>query len=412
MQTLSRGMGTQEMNQGYRRHASSGSQAGAGRLLTVALAALLLLAVAGAFRLLQRRSEFQALAKETETLAIPTVAITHATAQTGQEDLVLPGNLQAYVESPIYARTNGYLQRWYHDIGSRVKQGERLADIETPEIDQELSQVRAARQEIAANLALAKSSAERWVGLRKSDSVSQQEADERISRYTQLQASLAAADANVRRLQEMESFGHIDAPFTGVITRRNVDVGTLINAGNTGTRQELFYLAQIDPIRVYLSVPEVEAASIRTGLAAWLELAQFPGQRFEGRVVRTANAIDPASRTLLTEVDVPNHQGQLLPGGYAQVHLQVRAASTRLQVPVNALLFRSEGLRAVTVDAQHRVHLRALIIGRDYGTSLEILQGLSKDDWIVLNPPDSLEDGQEVRTRELPQQPAPGGAPR
>jgi RND family efflux transporter MFP subunit len=219
----------------------------------------------------------------------------------------------------------------------------------------------------------------------------------------------------VRRLEELESFKHIYAPFSGVITRRNVDTGTLINAGNGGASQQLFFLAQTDPIRVYVSVPETYAPSIHAGLSAFLELTQYPGQKFQGKVVRTAEAIDPGTRTLLTEVDVPNHDSALLPGGYAQAHLQVKVTGTRLVVPVNALLFRSEGLRAVTVDANHRTHLRQLTIGRDYGTTLEVLQGLEPNDWIVLNPADSLEEGQEVRVKETakataPGQPAPASA--
>jgi multidrug efflux system membrane fusion protein len=212
----------------------------------------------------------------------------------------------------------------------------------------------------------------------------------------------------VRRLEDLESFKHIYAPFSGVITRRSVDTGTLINAGNGGTTQQLFSLAQTDPIRAYVSVPEAYAPSIRAGLGAYLELTQYPGQKFEGKVVRTAESIDLGTRTLLTEVDVPNHNGALLPGGYAQAHLQVKVTGARLAVPVNALLFRSEGLRAVVVDANHKTHLKSLTIGRDYGTTLEVLQGLDPSDWIVLNPADSLDDGQEVHVKEITVNHAPG----
>jgi RND family efflux transporter MFP subunit len=214
-------------------------------------------------------------------------------------------------------------------------------------------------------------------------------------------ATVKSSEANVRRLEELESFKHVYAPFSGVITRRNVDTGTLINAGNGGASQQLFFLAQTDPIRVYLSVQEQYAPSIHAGLGAFLELTQYPGQRFEGKVVRTAESIDLNTRTLLTEVDVPNHNGSLLPGGYAQVHLQVKVAGARLAVPVNALLFRSEGLRAVVVDSDHKAHLKPLTIGRDYGTTLEVLNGLEASDWMVLNPADSIEDGQEVRVKEI-----------
>ncbi len=376
------------------------------RLFTTLIALALLLVAAGALTLVQRRTAQRALAHETEEISVPVVAVIHPITESAQDDLVLPGTLQAYVESPIYARTSGYLKTWTHDIGSRVKQGELLADIEAPELDQELSQVKASRDQIAASATLARSSAERWASLGKTDAVSQQEVDEKQSASRQLQASLAAADANVRRLEQLEEFKRINAPFDGVITKRSVDVGTLVTAGSSGAQQPLFHLAQTDPIRVFVNVPEVSASAIQRGRAARLEMVQYPGESFAGAVARTAESIDPATRTLLTEVDVPNPKGRLLPGGYAQVHLQVNATAPRLRVPVNALLFRAEGLRAVVVDGNHRVHLRALTIGRDYGTSLEVLHGLTADDWIVLNPADSLDDGQDVKV-ERTAAPAP-----
>ena len=264
-----------------------------------------------------------------------------------------------------------------------------------------------------ANANLSHITATRYEDLLKSDSVSKQEVDNASGDLAAKQATVASAEANVHRLYELESFKHIYAPFSGVITRRNVDIGTLVNAGNGGATQLLFSLAQTDPIRVYVNVPESAAPSIHAGLPAHLELTQFPGRKFQGKVVRTAEAIDPTSRTLLTEVDVPNKTGELLPGGYAQVHLAVQVAGERLQVPVNALLFRSEGLRAVTVDANHQLHLQPLTIGRDYGVTLEVLQGLRGGDWIVLNPADSLEEGQHVNVKEASVKPAapPSAAP-
>jgi RND family efflux transporter MFP subunit len=380
------------------------------RLFTILFVVVVGLVVLGAVTLFQRRAQYQALAKETETLAIPTVSVVHAATESTQEDLDLPGAMQAYVESPLYARTNGYLKKWYHDIGSRVRQGELLADIDTPEVDQQLSQARADRNTAQANANLSRITATRYEELIKTDGVSKQEVDNAVGDYAAKQAIVQSSEANLRRLEELESFKHVYAPFSGVITRRNVDTGTLINAGNGGTSQQLFSLAQTDPIRVYVSVPETVAPSIHAGLGAYLELTQFPGQKFEGRVVRTAEAIDPGTRTLLTEVDVPNHNNTLLPGGYAQVHLQVKVTGARLQVPVNALLFRSEGLRAVSVDSSHKIHLKPLTIGRDYGTTLEILQGLEASDWIVLNPADSLEEGQEVRVKEITTNAAQGTA--
>jgi RND family efflux transporter MFP subunit len=372
---------------------------------------VIVLVVVGVLLLLQRRSQFQALAENTEALSVPTVAVIHPTAQAGDEDLVLPGTLQAYVESPIYARTNGYLVKWYHDIGSHVNKGDILADIEAPEVDQQLRQAKADLVTAEANARLSQITATRYTELLKTDGVSKQEVDNATGDLEAKRAIVQSAQANVGRLEELKSFQRVFAPFSGVITQRNVDIGTLINAGNGGSSQQLFYLAQTDPIRVYVNVPENYAPSIRRGLSAYLQLTQFPGQKFEGQVVRTAEAIDLSTRTLLTEVDVPNKNGQLLPGGYAQVHLRVNVPHERLQVPVNALLFRSEGLRAVIVDANHRIHLQPLSIGRDYGNSLEVLNGLQADDWIVLNPPDSIENGQEVHVKEVANPVAPAAAP-
>lgn len=385
------------------------------RLFVIVAMVAAALVLMGLFTWVQRRSQYDALAKETEKLAIPTVSVIHPTPEPPQEDLVLPSTLQAYTESPIYARTNGYLKKWYHDIGTRVQQGELLADIDTPEIDQQLLQARADLNTSRANEKLSEITAKRYEELIKTDGVSKQEVDNAVGDYAAKLATVASAEANVRRLEELESFKHIYAPFAGVLTRRNIDVGNLINAGAGTPNQELFYLAQTAPIRAYVSVPEVYAPAVHAGLGAFFELTQYPGEKFPGKIVRTADAIDLASRTLNTEVDVPNKDGRLLPGGYAQVHLLIGVNGARLQVPVNALLFRSEGLRAVTIDANHKTHLQQLMIGRDYGTSLEVLQGLKPDDWIVLNPPDSLDEGLQVNVKVVPQNPPPasqtGNAP-
>src|SRR5215813_5449403 len=382
---------------------------GKSRIFALFLFIAVVLAIVGGFTLLQRRTQYHALAKETETLAIPTVSVIHAVAANGQEDLVLPGTMQAYVESPIYARTSGYVKKWYHDIGTRVKQGDLLADIDTPEVDQQLSQAKADLATAQANANLSKITAARYQELIKTDGVSKQEVDNAVGDLAAKEATVNSAQANVRRLEELEGFKHVVAPFSGVITRRQTDIGQLVNAGNGGASQELFFLAQTDPLRVYVNVPEAYAPSIRAGLPAYLELAQYPGRKVEGKVVRTAQAIDLATRTLLTEVDVPNHSGELLPGGYAQVHLGVRVGVVeRVQVPVNALLFRAEGLRAVVVDANHKVHLQPITVGRDYGTSLEVLQGITSADWIVINPADSLDEGQQVNIKDITQKP---GAP-
>ncbi len=370
------------------------------RLFLLLVIAALVLLIVGAYTLLERRSQYQTLASETEKMAVPTVSVIHPTVEPGQEDLVLPSTTQAYTESPIYARTSGYLKKWYHDIGSHVRQGELLADIDTPEVDQQLSQARADLGTSKANEDLSKITATRYQELIKTDGVSKQEVDNAVGDYAAKKAGSQSSEANVRRLEELESFKHIYAPFSGVITRRDIDIGNLINAGNGGSGQELFNLAQTDPIRAYVRVPEIYAPTIHGGLGASLELSQYPGRRFEGKVVRTADAIDLASRTLNTEVDVPNKTGELLPGGYAQVHLEVKVTGEHLQVPVNALLFRAEGLRAVIIDENHKTHLQALTIGRDYGTTLEVLQGLKATDWIVLNPADSLEEDMPVNVKQ------------
>src|ERR1700678_1080842 len=374
--------------------------AGRGKILVGA--ALLVLITAGAVTFINRGSDSHALAKETEASSVPTVAVTQPTAEPGNDELVLPGNLLAFEESPIFARTNGYLLRWTKDIGSKIQKGELLAAIDTPEIDQELSQARASREQIKAALGLAKISADGWATLLKTASVAQQEADQEASGYQQALANLAAADANVRRLEELESFKNVYAPFTGVLTRRNVDPGALINSGSgtTGgagaTGRELFDIARVDPLRVYVSVPHAYAPSMKVGTKAVVTLQEFPGQKFIGTVVRTADAIDPGTRTLNTEVDVPNKDGKLLPGSFGQVHFATGTMVPRITVPVNAMLFRAQGPQVAVVDKDGTVHLRAINIGRDFGATLEILGGIDVNDRMVINPSDSLEEGQKV----------------
>lgn len=365
-----------------------------GRLFLALLA--LVFVVAAVFSLMRRRRDTRVLAEETVRLDTPTVAVIQPQPEPAQQDLELPGSVEAWVSSPVYARTSGYLKQWTHDIGSRVQQGALLATIDTPEIDQQLAQARAARQQVEAQLHLAHISAQRWQTLRRTDSVSQQEADQKQSELQQSQADLAAAAANVRRLEQLESFKRVAAPFAGVITKRNIDVGDLINAGNGGADRELFDIARIDTLRVFVAVPQAYAFQVRPGQKAWLILREFPGRRFEGTVARTADAVDPATRTLRTEVDLPNHGGTLLPGVFAEVHFAVHESTRRLTIPANAMLFRAEGPRAALVTGQGRIHLQPIQIGRDLGTKLEILDGLQPTDKVVLNPPDSLEEGEAV----------------
>src|SRR5580692_11370103 len=378
------------------------------KALTVVGVALLVLLIAGALTLWDHATHERALANETERETVPTVAVVYPQSEKPDEDLVLPGSLLAYVESPIYARTNGYLLQWYKDIGSHVTKGELLAKIDTPEVDQELNQARATRQQTLAQMDIAKITTDRWDNLRKTDSVSAQEADQYASGYKQSQANLSAAEANDRRLEQLEGFKDVYAPFTGVLTRRNVDPGALINAGAGAAGRELFDIARVDPLRVYTSVPQAYAPYVKVGAKTFVTLQEFPGQKFSAAVARTAESIDPTTRTLLTEVDVPNKDGRLLPGSFGEVHFAVGSGVNKVTVPVNAMLFRSEGARLAVVGPDGKVQLRPINIGRDYGTTLEILGGVAPTDQIVVNPADSLEDGQQVIVAQKPaQSPSP-----
>jgi len=365
------------------------------KAVIIVIMVVLILALSGALSLFSRFRAGRALAKETEIDSVPTVVVVRPMAEKPDEELVLPATLQAYEESPIYARTSGYLLHWYKDIGSHVSKGDLLADIDTPEVDQELSQARAARQQSSAQLDIAKISAERWLNLRKTDSVSQQETDTQTSTYQQAQANLAAADANVRRLEQLESFKRVYAPFSGVLVKRNVDPGALISAGSAGV--ELFILARVDPLRVFINVPQAYSPAIKNGMPAFITLSEMPGQKFKGTVTRTAEAIDPATRTLLTEVDVPNKDGRLLRGSFGEVHFNPKIDVAKLTIPVNAMLFRKEGPRVAVVGPDNKVQLRPITIGRDYGATLEVLGGVSPDERVIVNPADSLDDGQTVR---------------
>ena len=370
-------------------------------LIVVGVLVLVLL-VAGALTLIGHATHERALASETERQTIPTVAVVHPTAEKPDEELVLPGTLQAYAESPIYARTSGYLVRWYKDIGSRVKEGELLATIDTPEVDQELNQSKAARQQTVAQMDLAKISADRWENLRKTDSVSAQEADTQASGYKQAQANLAASDANVKRLEQLEGFKRVYSPFSGVLTKRNVDPGALINAGAGATGRELFDIARVDPLRVYTSVPQAYMPYIKVGANTTVTLQEYPGQKFLGKIARTAESIDPNTRTLLTEVDVPNKDQKLLPGSFGEVHFAIGSNVNKVTVPVNAMLFRAQGAQVAVIGSDNKVQLKPINIGKDYGATLEVLGGVSIQDQIVINPSDSLEDGQQVNLAAAP----------
>src|SRR3984893_4790869 len=312
------------------------------------------------------------------------------------QPITLPGTLLGVIESTVYARSNGYVVRWVKDIGSSVKKGELLAEITAPEIDQELSQAVSSRDQAAASASLAKSTADRWQALRQKDAVTQQDLDERQSAYNQAAANLAAADANVGRLQKLRGFNQVVAPFDGVVTRRNIDVGDLVNAGNGGTGQALFAISQVDPLRLYVYVPQAYAHQIKVGDAVTVILAERAGEQFRGTVARTAGAIDTATRTMQFEIRVPNPSNALITGSYVQVSLPINADAQALVVPTNVLLFRPGGTRIALVDAGGKVHLTKVKLGTDFGTSVEVLSGLNATDRIVLNPADSLADGDVV----------------
>jgi RND family efflux transporter MFP subunit len=373
------------------------------RTRILALAVLVLLALGAGRTVLSRITNAKALEAGVAEGARLYVRTAVPEAGGAGQTLSLPGTLQGFVQSPISARASGYVKRWYKDIGSRVEKGELLAEIEAPEIDQQLSQARAARQQAASSLELARSTMERWEALRRKDAVSQQELDERRSADSQARANLAAADANVERLRELEGFKRVAAPFAGVITRRNVDVGDLIDAGG-GAGRALFLLAQTDPLRVYVNVPQSYAQLIKRGQQVLVTQAELRGQSFKGEVVRTAASIDAATRTMQIEVALPNRNGALLPGAFVQVSLPLQPSGA-LTVPANVLLFRAEGPRIAVVGADGRVSLRPVRVGRNYGERVEALEGIAATDQLVLNPPDSLNDGDAVTV-------APAAAPK
>ena len=360
------------------------------RTQVAGLLVLLVLALGAARTLYSRHANADVLAAVSAEQSRQYVKTTMARRNAAAQNLALPGTLQGFVQAPISARASGYLKRWNKDIGTRVAKGELLAEIETPEIDQQLGQAVAARDQAAANLALTRSTVERWEGLRKKDVVSKQDLDERRSAVTQAQANLAAADANVARLRQLEDFKRVVAPFAGVITRRNVDVGDLIDS-----TRPLFMLSQTDPLRVYVSVPQAYAHLVKVGQAVVVTQGELRGQRFAGQVARTAGAIDTATRTLQVEVALPNRNDTLLPGAYVQVTLPLQASQSLL-APTNTLLFRAGGTMVAVLDAQARVTLRRVSVGRNYGTEFEVIDGISDRERLVLNPPDWLADGQTV----------------
>jgi membrane fusion protein, multidrug efflux system len=352
----------------------------------------------GAKTVWDREAHASTLKNTTTEISEQFVKVVTPSALPATRKVTLPGTLVGQTESPIYARSTGYVAHWYKDIGDTVKQGELLASVETPEVDRQLSQAQATRQQVQASLGLAATSAQRWETLRSHDAVSQQELDEKQSALAQAKADLAAADAEVGRLQELERFKSVVAPFSGVITRRNIDIGALVDAGSEGPGKELFMLAKVDVLKTYVYVPEAYSQRISAGQQVKVTLAELPGQTFTGTVARTSDAIDTTTRSMQIEVDLPNPTGALKPGAYADVELDLPSSGAAV-IPANTLLFRGEGLRVAVVGSDGIVHLRPVTVGEDYGTTLQIIQGVSATDRLVLNPPDSLEDGQHVSVR-------------
>ena len=367
--------------------------------MLVLLAILVVALLAAGWGLFSRFEAFASLRTTTEQASIPLVTLQQAKAEPASETIVLPGNVQAYYEAPIYARTNGYVQQWYTDIGSRVKAGQLLALIETPDVDDELRQAEADLGTARANNDLAQVTARRWITLRKTNSVSQQDADDKIGDAAAKKAAVASAAANVARLRQLQDFKRVVAPFDGVVTARLTDIGNLIA---DGTSTILFRVADTSRLRVYTEVPQTYVSNMKEGGEVDLSFAEYPGRSFKATIARTSNALDPATRTLMVELSLDNAGGTLLPGGYTQVHFEAKSGGTFVRIPVSALLFRADGLHVATVASRWsgnmaKIALKTVTIGRDFGSSLEITTGLEPGETIVIDPPDSATDGETVR---------------
>jgi RND family efflux transporter MFP subunit len=368
------------------------------KLLTFVAVLAVLLVIGIVVGLFIRSSAETKLARDTTQEAVPIVQVVRPEPSAPDQMLVLPGQTLAFTDTPIYARTSGYLKHWYFDIGAHVHQGQLLAEIETPELDQEVRQARADLQTAQATAKLAGITAKRTANLLQSQSVSTQERDNAAGSLSADQATVASREANLARLLELQSYEHVYAPFDGIVTARNTDVGDLINAGAGSPATELFHMTEISVLRIYVAVPEMNAPAMHVGAHVDVTLDEYPNQKFHGTLVRTNNAIDPASRTLTVEVDVDNKAGQLLPGAYTFLHFTLPGGAGTATVPSNTLLFRSEGLRAGVVR-NGQAKLVPVTIGRDYGDKVEVISGLTPDDQVIINPSDSLVDGTKVRVQ-------------
>jgi multidrug efflux pump subunit AcrA (membrane-fusion protein) len=380
-------------------------------LVFVLLIAAVIVGVTGILTRVHARAELRTV---TNQLAVPDVTL--VTPQVGKpmQEVILPGTIQAFHDAPIYARTNGYVTSWTHDIGAHVRQGELLAVIATPELDRQVAQARAAVETAKANLRLANITANRYEGLRGTQAVSKQSIDTANLSNSAQYAQLHVAEQNLNQMLALQSFERVYAPFSGVITARNTDIGQLVAAGTNGgtgagsifgtsvstvngsTPQELFRVSDIHVVRIYVQVPGEDIPEAQPGVETDIHVPGFPGRVFRGHIVRTTQALDLNTRALTVEVDIENRDGALLPGAYAEVHLKLPVKHPGIIIPVDALMFRSEGLRVVTVDSNHQAHLLPITVGRDWGTKIEVLTGLNPGEPVILSPPDSIVDGEKV----------------
>ncbi len=400
------------------------------RTVTIVVVLFVVAVVVAITGIIPRMHARAALRQQTDSMAVPDVAV--ITPQMGQpmQEVLLPGTIQAYTDAPIFARTNGYVKTWTHDIGAHVHKGELLAVIETPELDRQVDEARANLITAKANLGLAHVTAQRYQGLSGTDAVSKQSIDTATQTESASVASVAVAQQSLNQLLEMQSFERVYAPFDGVITARNIDVGQLVDSGSNGGTgsssnpggnistaatgmngpQELFHMSSMDTVRIFVNVPGVYVSEARPGVKTNIDVPGYAGRVFKGTIVRTANAIDLNTRTLMVEVDIPNPKHELLPGAYGQVHLQLPIAHPALIIPVDTMLFRSEGLRVVTVDAQNHAHLQVITVGRDWGTRIEVLSGLTPQDRVINNPPDSITENEAVHVVDVDGKPEQKGA--
>jgi RND family efflux transporter MFP subunit len=365
--------------------------------VTIVLIAIVALAIYGIWK---RRHNDEVLADTTQRLSAPSVIAIPPRPGAPVDSFILPGNVSAYTDSPIYARTSGYLSKWYYDIGARVKKGALLAEIAAPEVDQQLAQAEADLITAQTNAGNAKTQADRYKGLVSSDAVSQQDTDTFVTQAASTSSAVHSAEANVQRLKELQGFEKVYAPFDGVVTARGVDIGQLINEG---AANELFHLQAIETLRVYANVPQVYTGGIHLGEKIDLGFPEHPGRLFQGKLVRTAKAIDPVNRTLLVEIDVDNRKGELMPGSLAQVHFRTASVGQTFVIPVSALIFRHEGLRVATVVNNDAAHLVPIVIGQDNGATVEVISGLNANDRVIQDPPDSIIEGEKLYVESAPQ---------